>query len=180
MYGYPRTHDAFRPLRVNGNRRVVKEEVAMRGKLWFLGGLAAGFVLGARAGREKYEELVQTARKVKDHPTVQEARGVVQEQTNRLLTEGKDKLSHTKLGESKIGERLLSTTGAGTGAKSIERTDTLDDLAMTGSTTSIPTSGTTTTRSTGSTTTGAGSTGPNSSSTGTTGTTGTTGMGGGY
>ena len=33
----------------------------MRGKLMFLGGLAAGFVIGARAGREKYEELVKTA-----------------------------------------------------------------------------------------------------------------------
>ena len=66
----------------------------MRGKLWFLGGLAAGFVLGARAGREKYEEIVATARKVKEHPTVQEARGVVQEQANRLVAEGKDRLSH--------------------------------------------------------------------------------------
>ncbi len=47
----------------------------MRGKLLFLGGLAAGFVLGARAGREKYEEIVSTARKVKEHPTVQEAPG---------------------------------------------------------------------------------------------------------
>ncbi len=80
----------------------------MRGKLWFLGGLAAGFVLGARAGREKYEEIVTTARKVKEHPTVQEARGVVQEQANRLLTEGKDKLSTTKFAETKVGERLLS------------------------------------------------------------------------
>ena len=71
----------------------------MRGKLWFLGGLAAGFVLGARAGREKYEEIVEQARKVMDHPTVQEAAGVAQAQANRLYSEGKDKLSHTKLGE---------------------------------------------------------------------------------
>jgi hypothetical protein len=76
----------------------------MRGKLWFLGGLAAGFVLGARAGREKYEEIVQKARQVKDHPTVQEAAGVVQEQASRLVAEGKDKLSQTK-----VGERLLSS-----------------------------------------------------------------------
>jgi hypothetical protein len=85
----------------------------MRGKLWFLGGLAAGFVLGARAGREKYEEIVATARKVKEHPTVQEARGVVQEQANRLVSEGKDKLSHSKFAETRVGERLL---GSGPGA----------------------------------------------------------------
>jgi hypothetical protein len=79
----------------------------MRGKLLFLGGLAAGFVLGARAGREKYEEIVSTARKVSEHPTVQEARGVVQEQANRLMSEGKDKLSHSRFAETKVGERLL-------------------------------------------------------------------------
>ncbi|MEV6811227.1 hypothetical protein [Micromonospora sp. NPDC051296] len=71
----------------------------MRGKIMFLGGLAAGFVLGARAGREKYEELVVRGRKVLDHPTVQEAAGVAQAQASRLYHEGKDKLGHSKLGE---------------------------------------------------------------------------------
>ncbi|ASW56218.1 hypothetical protein [Plantactinospora sp. KBS50] len=71
----------------------------MRGKLLFIGGLATGFVLGARAGREKYEELVLRGRKVLDHPTVQEAAGVAQAQANRLYAEGKDRLSQTKLGE---------------------------------------------------------------------------------
>ncbi|MDO3701891.1 hypothetical protein Q3W71_09390 [Micromonospora sp. C28SCA-DRY-2] len=73
----------------------------MRGKIMFLGGLAAGFVLGARAGREKYEELVIRGRKVLDHPTVQEAAGVAQAQATRLYSEGKD-----KLGQSKLGEKL--------------------------------------------------------------------------
>lgn len=74
----------------------------MRGKMMFLGGLAAGFVLGSRAGREKYEEIVQAARKVKEHPTVQEATGVVQAQATKLYGEGKDKLGQTRLGE-KLG-----------------------------------------------------------------------------
>jgi hypothetical protein len=87
----------------------------MRGKLWFVGGLAAGFVLGARAGREKYEEIVQQARKMMDHPTVQEAKGTAQAQANRLVSEGKDKLSHTKLGEK-------MSTGTGNGANSSELT----------------------------------------------------------
>lgn len=82
----------------------------MRGKVWFLGGLAAGFVLGARAGREKYEQIVEQARKVMDHPTVQEAAGVAQQQAKTLYTEGKDKLSHTKLGE-KLNTGNGSTTG---------------------------------------------------------------------
>jgi molybdenum-dependent DNA-binding transcriptional regulator ModE len=82
----------------------------MRGKLWFLGGLAAGFVLGARAGREKYEEIVATARKVREHPTVQEARGVVQEQATKLASTGKEKLSNSKLAETKVGQSLLSSS----------------------------------------------------------------------
>ena len=104
----------------------------MRGKIMFLGGLAAGFVLGARAGREKYEELVVRGRKVLDHPTVQEAAGVAQAQATRLYSEGKDKLGQTKLGEKlggNVGKEELTaadkpfagtpaTVGAKTGSSS--------------------------------------------------------------
>ncbi|WP_433344033.1 hypothetical protein [Micromonospora sp. CA-111912] len=89
----------------------------MRGKIMFLGGLAAGFVLGARAGREKYEELVVRGRKVLDHPTVQEAAGVAQAQANRLYSEGKDKISQSKLGEK------LSTNGNGNGTQDLTAAD---------------------------------------------------------
>jgi hypothetical protein len=112
----------------------------MRGKLWFLGGLAAGFVLGARAGREKYEEIVATARKVKEHPTVQEARGVVQEQASRLASTGKERLSNSKLAETKVGQSLLSdsesdTTLATTGS-SVTRPSSSNSTGSTGTGTS--------------------------------------------
>jgi hypothetical protein len=95
----------------------------MRGKLWFIGGLAAGFVLGARAGREKYEELVLNARKVWDHPTVQEAAGVAQAQANRLYSEGKDRLAHTRVGEKLAGEPddALTASTTSTGSSSASR-----------------------------------------------------------
>ena len=100
----------------------------MRGKLWFALGAAAGFVLGARAGRDKYDEIVVNARKVWDHPTVQEAAGVVQAQANRLYHEGKDTVSD-KLSHSKVGEKLgtssstdptesLTTSSSGTTSSS--------------------------------------------------------------
>jgi hypothetical protein len=76
----------------------------MRGKLMFISGLAAGFVLGSRAGREKYEEIRTNAKKVWEHPTVQEAAGVAQAQANKLYSEGKDKLD-----QSKIGQKLHAT-----------------------------------------------------------------------
>jgi len=71
----------------------------MRGKLMFITGLAAGFVLGSRAGREKYEEISANAKKLWEQPTVQEAAGVAQAQAKKLYTEGKDKINQSKLGE---------------------------------------------------------------------------------
>jgi hypothetical protein len=77
----------------------------MRGKLMFITGLAAGFVLGSRAGREKYEEIRSSAKKVWEHPSVQEAAGVAQAQATKLYSESKDKLQ-----SSKFGEKLHTTT----------------------------------------------------------------------
>ena len=77
----------------------------MRGKLMFLGGLAAGFVLGSRAGRQAYEELVRTAKKVKESPTVQEAAGVVQAQATKVYEQGKATVQD-KLGNTRFGDKL--------------------------------------------------------------------------
>ncbi|OLT38462.1 hypothetical protein BJF85_08885 [Saccharomonospora sp. CUA-673] len=55
----------------------------------FLLGAAVGYVLGARAGHARYEQIVRTYRKVADHPAVQGAAGV----------------ARAKLGE-KVGERM--------------------------------------------------------------------------
>lgn len=43
----------------------------MKGKILFVAGLAVGYVLGTRAGREKYEELRSAALKVWNDPRVQ-------------------------------------------------------------------------------------------------------------
>lgn len=42
----------------------------------FLLGAAAGYVLGAKAGHERYEQILRTYRKLADHPAVQGAAGV--------------------------------------------------------------------------------------------------------
>jgi len=41
-------------------------------KLLFVAGAGVGYVLGTRAGRERYNALVSKARKVADRPEVQE------------------------------------------------------------------------------------------------------------
>src|SRR3954467_9415632 len=99
------------------------EGAAMRGKLMFITGLAAGFVLGSRAGREKYEEITANAKKVWEHPTVQEAAGVAQAQANKLYSEGKDKIN-----QSKLGEKLQSASSSTSGDSSTE-TSTLTTSA---------------------------------------------------
>jgi hypothetical protein len=43
----------------------------------FVLGVAVGYVLGTRAGRERYDQLVRAYRTLADHPMVQGAAGVV-------------------------------------------------------------------------------------------------------
>lgn len=45
----------------------------MRYKAMFAAGLVVGFIAGARAGRERYDQLVSLGRKVAGHPAVQKA-----------------------------------------------------------------------------------------------------------
>ncbi|MEU0489555.1 hypothetical protein ACOQFV_13765 [Nocardiopsis changdeensis] len=49
----------------------------MRYRITFVAGLAIGYVLGAKAGRARYEQIVRTARKAADSPVVQEVAGLV-------------------------------------------------------------------------------------------------------
>lgn len=43
----------------------------MKGKILLLTGVAVGYVLGARAGRERYEDIKKTASKLWNDPRVQ-------------------------------------------------------------------------------------------------------------
>jgi hypothetical protein len=45
----------------------------MRYRATFLAGLAVGFVAGARAGRERYEQMKKAGRKIVESPPVQKA-----------------------------------------------------------------------------------------------------------
>ncbi|MFI5757050.1 YtxH domain-containing protein [Streptomyces sp. NPDC051569] len=45
----------------------------MRYRLTFIAGVACGYVLGTRAGRERYEQLKKSARQVSQNPAVRNA-----------------------------------------------------------------------------------------------------------
>jgi hypothetical protein len=64
-----------------------------RYRLTFLTGLAVGFVLGTRAGRERYEQLKRATRRVADSPAAQQAAGAVQAQATNLAKATKQKVA---------------------------------------------------------------------------------------
>jgi hypothetical protein len=50
---------------------------------------AAGYVLGSRAGRERYEDIVRLARRVAGSQTVQSAAGVAQARVDRVAQQAR-------------------------------------------------------------------------------------------
>jgi hypothetical protein len=62
-------------------------------RVTFAAGLAVGFVLGAREGRERYDQMVKLAKATRDNPTVQQAAGAVQAQAATLFTAASQKVS---------------------------------------------------------------------------------------
>ncbi|WP_214415959.1 YtxH domain-containing protein [Sphaerisporangium fuscum] len=64
----------------------------MRYRLTFTVGLAIGYVLGSRAGRERYEQIKRVAQRVADSPMVQQAAGVAGAQASKAAEITKHKL----------------------------------------------------------------------------------------
>ena len=72
----------------------------MRYRVTFFAGFAVGFIAGARAGRERYEQIVRLGHTVADNPTVQQAAGAIQAQASGLTETAKNKMNerlHDKL-----------------------------------------------------------------------------------
>ena len=57
--------------------------------LKFLVGAIVGYVLGARAGHDRYQQLKRTYQRVSDHPAVQGAAGVVRARVEERVTGGR-------------------------------------------------------------------------------------------
>ena len=63
----------------------------MRGKLGIAVGLAAGYLLGTRAGRERYQQLTASAKRLADDPSVQR----LQEELNGLFGSASQRVADT-------------------------------------------------------------------------------------
>ncbi|MEV0380281.1 YtxH domain-containing protein [Nonomuraea sp. NPDC050643] len=67
----------------------------MRYRMTFVLGLAVGYVLGSRAGRERYEQIKRSAQRVADNPRVQEVAGVFGAQASKFAG-----MARTKVGDT--------------------------------------------------------------------------------
>ncbi len=61
-------------------------------KLSFLAGLGAGYVLGSRAGRERYEQIRRAWSQAKDDPRLQSVAGMAQARADDVLASVKTKM----------------------------------------------------------------------------------------
>lgn len=77
----------------------------MSGKLSFLAGLGVGYVLGARAGRERYDQIAGKAQQVWQDPRVQQKA----EQAGHLVQEKAGQAGHA------VKEKIASDDSPGTG-----------------------------------------------------------------
>ncbi|MDX3576757.1 MULTISPECIES: YtxH domain-containing protein [unclassified Streptomyces] len=72
----------------------------MRYKLTFVVGLAVGYVLGTRAGRERYEQLKKSARQVAQNPAVRNTAETAAQQGRQYAGKAYHAVS------DKVGERM--------------------------------------------------------------------------
>jgi hypothetical protein len=82
-----------------------------RYRIAFLGGLAVGFVVGARAGRERYEQLKKLARTAADNPAVQQAAGALQAQASGLANSARQRVTDEV--RNRVPGMTKSARGAG-------------------------------------------------------------------
>ena len=62
----------------------------MRYRAMFIIGFAVGYVIGARAGRERYEQIKQASQKVAESPPVRKATQAAGEKATQLTKVAKD------------------------------------------------------------------------------------------
>jgi hypothetical protein len=85
-------------------------------RITFIAGLGIGYVLGAQAGRERYDQLKQLARKAAESPAMQQTAGALQAQATATAKTAKEKAATgVRKGASKVS-RHSQGNGRGTRA----------------------------------------------------------------
>jgi sirohydrochlorin ferrochelatase len=97
----------------------------MRFKSGFLVGLGAGYVLGTKAGQERYQQIVDAVGRLRENPGVQRLTGEV----NRTVSVSKDRVAETaaaKADQAKeaVASKVGDSTGSSTGTSTTSTTST--------------------------------------------------------
>ncbi len=77
----------------------------------FILGVVVGYVLGSRAGRERYEDIVAIARRVAGSQTVQATAGVVQAQVHELTGRARGRLPGRSTGTRRLNSVPADANG---------------------------------------------------------------------
>jgi hypothetical protein len=86
----------------------------MRYRLTFMTGVALGYVLGAKAGRERYEQIVQKARQVTQNPAVRNTAETAAQQGRQVAGKAYHTVSD-KMPDS-MTQRVKSVRGSRAGS----------------------------------------------------------------
>ena len=93
----------------------------MRFKSGFLVGMGAGYVLGTKAGQERYQQIVDATSKLRENPGVQRLTGEV----NKTVSVGKDRVAETAAAKAdQAKEAVASKVGGNTGSSTTTTTTT--------------------------------------------------------
>ena len=90
----------------------------MRFKSGLLVGLGAGYVLGTRAGQERYHQIVAAASKLRENPGVQRLTGEV----NKTVSVGKDRVAETAAAKADQAKDAVASKVGNTGSSSSSTT----------------------------------------------------------
>jgi len=77
----------------------------MRYKLTFVAGFTAGYVLGTKAGRKRYDTITDGVRRLIDSPAVQETAGVLQAQASGAFATARSTVT------AKVGDKVSARFG---------------------------------------------------------------------
>lgn len=105
-------------------------------KLTLAAGFGAGYVLGAKAGTQRYEQILAKARELAGMPAVQNATATVQDTAGTLASKAKDtvneKVSSVTGSDSTGSGATVDLTATGTGASTTTRSTAAAGAAPSG------------------------------------------------
>ncbi len=94
----------------------------------FAAGFAIGYVVGTRAGRERYEQIVKVGRQVAEHPAVQKATQTVTTKTTEITKTASAQVPKIVTSAKKAATDRLPSRLGGKG----EAADDADDVSADG------------------------------------------------